>query len=180
MAQRIYWNYQDDDSTFDLNFRELGIFSPGRYRGFDPILGAGLGLVLTQSITGADKTEDDGSTVTRYGIWNSRQGSIVTETNDINLTIAAGDATNPRIDLIVGQHEYVFTAGGAAAVYLVIQGTPSANPVAPALTVAAQQVILGQILVPAGTTDLNGAGVVYAQAVTLNYGGDAYITETHR
>lgn len=180
MPQRRYWNFKDDDATFDLNFRELGIFEPGRYRGFDAVLAAGLTLTLNHATTGADKTESDGATITRYGIWNSKQGTIVTEDADINLVIAAGDPTNPRIDLIVAQHQYIFSAGGAAAVYLVIQGTPAANPVAPALTVPAQQVILGQLYVPANMTDLNGAGVEYTQIPTPNYAGDNTIAHTDR
>jgi len=179
MAQRTFWNYKDDDLTFDLNFRELGIFEPGRYRGFDPVLSAGLTLTLNQLTTGADKTLSDGSTVTQFGIWNTKQGGIVTEDAAINLPISAGDATHPRIDLIIGQHQYVAIAGGTPAIYAVIEGTPAASPVAPALTIPAQQVILGYLYVPANMTDLNGAGVVYTQAAIPNYSNDATIPHTN-
>lgn len=180
MAQRRFWNYKDDDSTFDLNFRELGIFEAGRYRGFDPLLAAGLTLELNHLATGVDKTQLDGVTVTRYGLWNSKQGVIVTEDTAINLTIAAGDPTDPRIDLIVGQHQYIATTGGAVAIYLVIQGTPAPNPVAPALTLPDLQVELGRLYVPAGMTDLNGTGVVYTQALVPDYSGDDTVAHTDR
>ena len=57
MAQRIYWNYQDDDSTFDLNWRTLGIFQYGRYRGFDASLDATMVLKLTTGSSSIDKVD---------------------------------------------------------------------------------------------------------------------------
>ena len=172
MAQRIYFNYQDNDSTFDLNFAQLGIADAGRYRGFDGVLGAGLTLTLNHLTTGVEKVKEDLSTQI-YGVWKTKQGGLITETDAISLPISAGDATFDRIDLIVGQHEYIQVAGGTAAVYSVIQGTPAANPVAPALSLPNRQVILGQIYVPANTTDLNGTGVVYTQADTPYFAGNS-------
>lgn len=172
MAQRIYFNFQDNDSTFDLNFAQLGIADAGRYRGFDAVLGAGLTLTLNHLTTGVEKVKEDLNTQI-YGVWKTKQGGIVTETDPITLPISAGDATFDRIDLIVGQHEYIQVAGGSAAVYSVIQGTPAANPVAPALSLPNRQVVLGQIYIPANTTDLNGAGVVYTQADAPYFAGNA-------
>ena len=172
MAQRIYFNYQDNDSTFDLNFAQLGIADAGRYRGFDPVLGAGLILTLNHLTTGVEKVKEDLNTQV-YGVWKTKQGGIVTETDAITLPISAGDATFDRIDLIVGQHEYIQVAGGTAAVYSVIQGTPAASPVAPALSLPNRQVTLGQIYIPANTTNLNDPDVVYTQAETPYFAGNS-------
>ena len=181
MAQRIYFNYQDNDSTFDLNFAQLGIADAGRYRGFDAVLGTGLTLTLNHLTTGVEKVKED-LNAQIYGVWKTKQGGIVSETDAINLPISAGDAILDRIDLIVGRHGYIQVAGGAAAVYSVIEGTPAANPVAPVLSLPNRQVILGQIYIPANTTDLNGAGVVYTQAAAPYFAGNtgvALINQTN-
>lgn len=179
MAQNRRWNYQDDDSTYDLNQRENGIFPPGRYRGFDPVLGGTMVLTLEQGATAATRTADDGLTEEQFGIWYSKQGVVVTEDDDLLLPVDNGDGQD-RIDLIVAQHQYIFSAGGAAAIYLVIKGTPAASPVAPALTLPSQQVVLGQIYVPAGTTALTDVGVAYTQAVVPDFGADSTIVHADR
>lgn len=179
MAQLRRWNYQDDDATWDLNQRENGIFPPGLYRGFDASLAAGMTLDLIQTVTGALQTDTDGITENQYGIWYTKQGTVVYEDATVSLPIDNGDGQD-RIDLIVGQHQYVYSVGGAAATYVVIKGTPATTPVAPSLTLAPQQVILGQLYVPAGTTSLLDAGVVYTKASTPNFGEDATIVHTDR
>lgn len=182
MAQDRFWNWQDDDSTFRLNWRELGIFDPGRYRGFEVVGGfaAGLNLSLAHTTTGIAKTILGAASQTIFGVWYSRQGVVICENAPIVLPIAANGSPNPRIDLIVGFHEYIITAGGAAATYAVIQGTPSASPVEPALTLPNSQVILGRLFVPALMADLTDAGVVYTPASPPNYAGDATIAHTDR
>ena len=175
MAQIRWWNWQDDDSTFRLNHRDLIVMPYGRYCGFSAVLAAGLNLTLTQVGSGKTKVDQALATSPELGIWKTKQGGVVQEDSDIVLPISTGDPTNPRIDLIIGEHEYVVAVGGATALYKVIQGTPAASPVAPSLTDPNKQVILGTLYVPASTTNLNGAGVVYTPTGIPNFLGDSTI-----
>lgn len=70
-----------------------------------------------------------------------------------NVTIAAANATNPRIDLIYA---------GSDGTKGVITGTPAANPVYPAIS--STQVILAAVYVPAGDTAINANQIVDKRA----------------
>jgi len=180
MPQERFWNYKDNDSTFRLNSRELGMLENGLYRGFDAVLVGGLSLELEQSTTGVTKTLLDPLTTSTVGVWYTKQGGVITETDSQFLAINANASGNDRIDLIVGQHEYVATIGGAAALYAVIQGTPAASPTVPSLTIPTKQVILGQLYVPDGTTSLTDAGVVYTKAVIPDLANDGSVIHGDR
>lgn len=171
MAQERWWNWQDDDSTFRLNWRDLGIHEPGRYRGFDGDLTfAPLQLNLVHTSTGVTKTKLNLTTTPKIGVWLSKQGCVITEDSNIIIPITAGN-TLPRIDLIVGQHEYTQIVGGTAATYSVITGTPSLTPVAPTLPFPEKQVILGALYVPANMISLTGPGVVYTPTKVPYFAG---------
>jgi hypothetical protein len=73
-----------------------------------------------------------------------------------NLTIAAGDAANPRFDLVVVNN---------AGVKSVVQGTAAANPVFPAIP--ANSVVLAAIYVPANDTTIE-AGQIVDKRTVLN------------
>lgn len=66
----------------------------------------------------------------------------------VNLTIAAADATNPRVDLVVA------SPSGAS----VVQGTPAATPAWPA--VPAGSVVLAHVTVPPNATSVAAANLV--------------------
>lgn len=170
MAQERFWNWQDDDSTGRMNQRDLILIPQGLYSGFDAALAAGLTLNLVHTVDNKKKRKNDLSLSNALGIWKSQQGCIIVEDAAINLTVAAGNATHPRIDLIVGRHKYIATVGGSLATYSIVQGTPAANPVAPSLPVPDEQVILGTLYVPANMTNLNGTGVVYTKSVAPDFG----------
>lgn len=183
MAQFIYWNWKDDDSTANLNYRSLGINDPGVYRGFewldptDPGHPGGMTARLIQD-NGFQVVKIDQSTEMR-GVILTKQGVHIHENDDIDIPISNGDATNPRIDLIIQQHEYVLAPGASIAFYTVIEGTPAASPVAPALTVPNKQTIIGQLYVPANTTALTDAGVVYTPSPVPVFAGDLTIVHTY-
>lgn len=164
MAQKRYFNWLDDDSTFAINQRDLTIMSSGRYCGFDGVLGADLDLVLNHETTGKIVVKQDLTNTPKLGCWRTKQGGIILEDAAITIAISAGDDTDPRIDLIVGIHEYVEAEGGATATYAVITGTAAAIPVAPPLTDVNKQVIIGTLYVPANIDSLDDAGVVYTPA----------------
>lgn len=174
MSQERFWNYLDDDSTWRLNSRDLIVAPHGLYCGFDPILGAAtMTLILMHLTTGVKKVDISLVETSKQGLWKSKQGVVVTEDASINLVIGAANVTNPRIDLIIGEHEYVQTAGGVTATYKVIQGTAAPSPVAPALVSPTKQVILGQLYVPANAADL--AACTYTKAAVPDFAGNTDI-----
>lgn len=184
MAQFIFFNWQDDDSTKDLNSRLLGINDAGRYRGFDVDLATpgGLTLRLQHAITGFPVTlfDDPTFTIEVRGVLLSKQGVIIHENAPIDIPINAGDATHARIDLIVAEHIYENVQDGSECIYYVIQGTPSANPVAPVVPAPLQiKLVLGQLYVPANMAALTDAGVVYTQAAQPSFSGDNTIMHTN-
>ncbi|CAB4185271.1 hypothetical protein UFOVP1492_91 [uncultured Caudovirales phage] len=178
MAQQLLWSWTDDDSTFNLNRRDVGILEPGLYRGFDASLPGSMTLSLVHTVNGALHIEIDLSPVPNIGVVLSRQGVVVKEDAAILLVISPNNSANPRIDLIVMLHEYVEVSGGQPATYAVIQGTASATPVPPFLNDPARQVILGELYLPGNTTALNAEGVVYTKALPPMLGADATIMRT--
>jgi len=87
------------------------------------------------------------------------------------VNIAARNATNPRIDLVVVQ------VAGASAIVKTIDGTPAASPTAPALP--AQHIELGRINVPA-----TGGGAVTVdlsfRTFATGLGGTLYVPTAAR
>lgn len=71
----------------------------------------------------------------------------------VNLAIAAANATNPRIDVVMVQVQDAAYAGAVNSITLsVLTGTPAASPVAP--TLPASSLALANILVPAASTSV--------------------------
>jgi hypothetical protein len=81
---------------------------------------------------------------------------IVSDEQEI-VTLSLGNATNPRIDLVVLESNE--STGVRAARIIVLEGTPSSDPVVPTLTqeTGLWQEALCSIRVPAGATTLNTA-----------------------
>lgn len=75
------------------------------------------------------------------------QGTWGTVNGEKTVPIAIGDATNPRIDVVVARADYANNVIELA----VVQGTPGAVPVAPSLTIsgAIYEIPLAQVSVPA-------------------------------
>lgn len=173
MGQHRFWNWKEDDSTDIFNRHDIGILPEGLYRGYDPVIpGSGLILTLIHSGTGYYETDGNGDAVGPYGLSKSRQGVLVVEDGDLQVTFNVGDGTLPRIDLVVMEHEYVQVLGGQPAAYAIIEGTPDASPTAPALPSPETQVILGRLYVPAGMTNLSGTGVIYTKEPMPLFGND--------
>lgn len=162
--QKRSWNYRAEDSTYDLSIADIGLLLPGVYRGFDMTLDGTMILKLTHQTTGFVVTDKAGGTISdKKSAVVSKQGVVVTEDDTETLAIAVGHATLHRIDLIIMDHQYIEVAGGQLATYSVIQGTPAASPVAPAVPNPALQVIIGELYIPATTVALTDAGVVWTR-----------------
>ena len=160
--QKRFWNYEAEDATFDLSRAFVGITLPGVYRGFDVTLDATLVLKLTHSITGYTETSLLGVASDKRGLIVSKQGVIITEDDAETLPISVGFA-QPRIDIIIVEHEFTEVNGGTTAVYSVVQGSPGFGPVPPALPNPEKQVKIGELYIPANITALNDVGVVWTR-----------------
>lgn len=169
MAQKRYWEYKADDSTWEFSQFLLGMHPPGVYRGFTFNPAASMNLQLVHTSNGLSKTAKDQTEQNNIGVIKTKQGVVIEEDTAVTLAIDPGDATHPRIDLIVCTHEYVEANGGATATYSVIKGTPAAVPATPALVNAAIQVIIGELYVPAATAALNAAGVAFTRSAVPSF-----------
>lgn len=98
---------------------------------------------------------------TAYGLPSSfdSQGSYCAyQDGTVNLTIAAADATNPRIDIVVAAVQDAQYSGSTnQPVLQVVTGTPATTPVAPAAPASA--VVLAQVAVAAGATSIDTADI---------------------
>jgi hypothetical protein len=179
MAQFRFHNWQDDDLTFSLNQRLMGVLPDGRYRGYEakPFV-AGMNLILWHDVTGYKYIKKDLTSFTKVGCAITKQGMVINETGEISIGILPNLTSEFRIDLIVMEHFYEDIVGGTAATYLSIQGTPSPSPVAPALTDPDKQVIIGYLLVPEGCTSLTEPGVAYTKATTPVLANDSSVFDT--
>lgn len=178
MAQFILWNWMDDDSTKNLNHRFQGIIEPGVYRGYDVTLNDPVNIILRRNLTGANITLFDSPdfTVEKRSVLFTKQGVVIQENDDIELPFTANASGNPRIDLIICEHEYVDVQDGSIALYSIITGTPSATPVPPSIGSNPQvKTVIGQLYVPAGTTDANDAGLVYTASLVPPFANDPNI-----
>jgi len=168
MAQSRFWNFQDDDLTFRLDQWRLGIIDAGLYRGFDPVLSGTMNMQLNHVTTGYRKTEKDGTLTPELGIVITKQGVVINEDAGVSIDFAP-TTSQPRIDYVVVEHDYIDVQGGTEAVYRVIQG-PDGGAL-PTLDKPNLQVIIGTLTLPAGVTSLLAPGVVYSRTQSPEYGG---------
>ena len=164
MAQKRYIEWLSDDDSLQFNLFLLGLIPPGLFRGFDFTPTNNLFLELNHNTTGYQFPKVTGELSAITGVVRSKQGVLIFEDEPILLQVNANTTSNPRIDLVVCEHQYqTQIAGGVEAEFFVIQGTPSANPVAPTLTNPNFQVVIGELYIPANTSVLDAAGVIYTR-----------------
>lgn len=173
--QKRFWNWKDSDKTLSLNNWLLGILEPGLYRGFDFLPMAGLTLRLNHETNGIVYTLNDGSESPKTGVILSKQGVVIKESAPIDLIVEA-TLTQPRVDLITCTHEYSDeVVGGLTATYRVYSGVPDDNPVAPIPSDPNNEIVLGQLYLPANCTNLNASGVIYSKQIPPSLGNDALV-----
>lgn len=179
MSQKIYLSWQEEDASFLIGEMFMGSMPEGRCRGFDTFVSTNsMELVLTHDIleTGFQYTlkdpEGNPDQSVPCGLVRTKQGQMVVESGNLNpVTIPPNTSGNDRIDLIVCEHTYYSTPGGVGATYILIEGTPSSSPVAPALTNPNVQVVVGQLYVPDGTTGLDNPGVTWTPTERPEFNG---------
>ena len=173
MAQRIFWNWQDEDSTFDLSRWLVGIVESGLYRGFDPdVFDDTMQLKLIHSPSGAFRTNIDRTLAQQFGVVITKQGCIVQEDSAVFLEVEPSTAA--RQDLVVLEHEYKEIAGGINATIKIIKGENTTTPV---LTNPNIQVVLGYLKLPANCTKLSDEGVEYVKAKAPYFANNASFIE---
>jgi len=176
MTQIRKLEYLADDSTFDLNTKEVGIIDPGVYRGFGVQLKTTSDLILRRAHTGdgASYVNKLSILVENIGVIKTKQGVLINETETVEITITTNLASlNPRIDTIIVEHEYDEIEGGNPALYSVIEGTPSSDPVAPGLTDPDKQIKIGELYIPAGCEDLSDSDVQWVRELTPKFAGQS-------
>lgn len=106
-------------------------------------------------------------------------GSVVTNDATVNLAIAAADATNPRIDIVVARWYSETVAVGSRKFALeVVTGTPAASPAVP--STPANSLVLAQIAVAAAAASITNANITDKRAFTAALGGLVVCTSTTR
>jgi hypothetical protein len=173
--QKRSWNYKADDKTRDINRWLTGLLSPGLYFGFDFAPSANMNLTLNHNTTGFKDVDDQHPTPVESGFQSlvvTRQGVFVKEDAAITINgITNGDATHPRVDVVVLSHRINEVAGGETALYSIIEGVPAAVPAAPAPTNSNTQIKIGELYIPAGTTALNQVGVTWSRSAKPGFAG---------
>lgn len=174
--QKRYWNYLDEDSSFDLSQLRVPLTVPGRYRGFDSVAFTGNNGSFTHDETGY-RFVGLGQVITEdVGAWVTNQGVLVTEDDAIVLTVANNVTDSERIDIIVGTHDYVQAAGGAQASYSIVQGVPGDGQ--PSLPTPATDVLLGVLKIAPNTVgDLSS--VVWIPVNVPSFANDGTLPHTN-
>lgn len=177
MAQHRRFEFEAEDATISLDEWFHGLLPQGRYFGFDFTPAPGLNLVLGHGSTGHGAVDADGLPLGPMGIVRTQNGVIVWEDADVAVgALNPGSPGQRRIDMVVLEHHYTPSPGGAQAVYKVVQGAEKpvafGDPVKPGLQNAFQTEI-GYLLIPDNFSGLDNAGVVWTQAPTPNFSGVA-------
>lgn len=170
MAQIRFHNYQRPLVSFDENMRALGFVGPGRVCGFDTMsIVGGNTLAIAHTATGVKPTLLDGTGGTLRGVVQSRQGNFIQEDAAININVDFNVANaNDRIDLLIMQHSFIDSVGGAAAVYSIIKGVLTGAE-EPALSDPLTQVLIGKFLIKAAAA--NHVNTVYEPVDPFLLGG---------
>jgi hypothetical protein len=146
-----------------------GVADPG-----DLAVAAGSGLTLSVA-AGEALIRGDDTTHTGYqGLYH-----VTVDSTYSGPTLAAADATNPRVDsVILRVWDATENTGQSlnSAVIASVQGTPAASPVAPALPATA--LLLANVTVPAGATSIVSSNISDQRRLVrpgrtygINYGG---------
>lgn len=134
-------------------------------------LGLGGGLAVTQNGTPNMTVNVAAGTALIPGTEGSKQG-VYSVLNDatLNVSLAASDPTNPRIDLIVFKVQDTFYSGGSNTSSIVaVTGTPAGSPTPPAAP--ANSLVLAQIAVAANDTAITTGEITDKRAFLTAAGG---------
>lgn len=170
MAQRRFWQWQDDDLTIDIDRWLTGIMGNGTYCGFDFVPTADLNLQLVHTATGFQYRQKDLTMSNNIGMLITQQGVMIQEDAAIILPILPNTDTHARIDIIIVSHFYDDSVvNGVQAEYSVITGTPSSSPVAPSVPDPTTDMIIATLFMPGNAMTLTALGVAYTKPDVPNF-----------
>ena len=175
MPQKRYWDFKEKDSTFQLNGRLIGIIDPGVYRGYDAAPFQADMVLRLNHTSGVVQQNLNGTQVT-YGVAVTTYGIVVKEDTELQLVVQP-PVTSARKDIIILEHMFTEVQGGTQAVYSIIQGVEGVNPVKPVRTNVNTQVEIGELHIPAGTTSLNGVGVIWTKAAKPKFADNTVLSD---
>lgn len=110
-------------------------------------------------------------------------GDVFHLDSEKTVTIAAADPSNPRIDAVVIEQDFI----AYTSVIKMVTGTPATSPSLPALvqTLTKHQFLLGYVKVGSGATTISAANVADAReyaaprhTISVNFGGINAVVET--
>jgi len=181
--QTRLWDFNEIDSTEFMNnviaaltrkyaagLPDSGTLRPGRLTGFwcTPNVSADNSINL----------ERDGLT-TQMAVTND--GVIVIEDTDLDDPITFGNVSAgplPRIDLVVLKHAYAGSLPNTAARYIVIAGTPAANPVPAYENLAADETPLAEVWIDTAPGAGNPPVILESHIKTLPTSFDLLTSDT--
>ena len=162
MSQALHPLY--GSSIDDFRIARAINLPPGVYEGMEPSISGDGGVAGWTASLGADIVHGRSLWRTTGNVPYGRY--VVEETEAVQVAIEGPDATNPRIDLIVGVHRWIQGPIDPVSLlptgeysdsqkpsYVVLKGTPSASPAVPAVADpydanGSRAVVLAQVYVP--------------------------------
>lgn len=139
-----------------------GILYPGAYAGFDKLSqgsGSGISLHLGHDKTSYTKVDRGLISTPNYFTLVTAQGISLQGNDEYDVTIAANNGSNPRIDIIYGQHEYQENENGSPLTVDILMG--QANGIIPDLVQNATNTrfIIGYLYIQPGITAYSALGI---------------------
>ena len=161
MTRTRFLDFPAPDSTRLLNDRFRGILQAGVYLGFNTVPGtSGLSVSLTMDTDPDNTGLLLGSLITHDGVVIQEDATLT----DV-ATATTADPTLDRIDLLVATYIYNASLPNNDVTYEIIAGTPSASPVAPALS--NNQVFISQLQITAALATITSTLIMDANRKNL-------------
>ena len=166
MTVRSIWHINNSQTREDTRFAPVGIMTPNStspLSTYNGVIPSGTSMNLTS--TGAMSAQVEIGRAVVQGLLTQGCYPVVITAPEA-LTFADGDASNPRIDsvMIVIRDDPYDSTGFTDVRVMIVQGTPAASPVAPALPTTAS-LRLHDVRVNAGVS-AGGGGIDWGTLVT--------------
>lgn len=169
MAQKRLRDYQSQLGSWLHNIINLGVHLPGRFSGYDTLQITGANQFSLAHAGGINTFDGLGNPYGPLGVAMTIQGEIIIEDAPVpGLIVLANNTAQDRTDWVIMTHQYLQITGGADATYSVITG--------PNQILQPFQVILGTLLVPAGTQGIVGCAWTKAKCPDSGDSPDAKLS----
>ena len=156
--QERFIGWKTPITSMGANKKYSGIIDANVYRGFNSLVpGVGLSFTINHLADGEVFTNQNESLSNPLGVWISRQGVVIKESEAIPLSLITNSGNSSvRIDYLIGRHLHdILQEGGVAATYEIVKG-PLGSSALPTLTNPEDSVILGKFIIEANASSLAG------------------------